>query len=57
MGSPTIAALFAQRVVVGIGELGVSNNPSIPLSTDARGSCVAVIAYDPVLKVGTGELN
>jgi len=52
MGSPTIAALFAQRVVVGVGDMGVSNNPQITLSTYALGSCVAVVAYDPVAKAG-----
>lgn len=52
MGSPTIAALFAQRVVVGIGELGVSNNPSITLSTYALGSCIGIVAYDPLMKAG-----
>jgi len=51
MGSPTIASLFAQRVVVGVGEMSVSNNPSITLSTYALGSCVAVVAYDPFAKV------
>jgi chemotaxis protein CheD len=52
MGSPTIAALFAQRVVVGVGDMGVSNNPQITLSTYALGSCVAIVAYDPLMKVG-----
>ena len=52
MGSPSIAALFAQRVVVGVGDMGVSNNPQITLSTYALGSCVAVVAYDPVAKAG-----
>lgn len=51
-GAPSIAALFAQRVVVGVGDLGVSNNPAITLSTYALGSCVAVVAYDPLLKLG-----
>lgn len=52
MGSPTIAALFAQRVVVGVGDMGVSNNVQITLSTYALGSCVAVVVYDPIAKVG-----
>src|SRR5690242_365262 len=52
MGSPTIAALFAQRVVVGVGDMGVSNNASFTLSTYALGSCVGVAAYDPLMKVG-----
>ena len=46
-GSPTIASLFAQRVVVGVGDLAVSNNNSTVLSTYALGSCICVIAYDP----------
>jgi chemotaxis protein CheD len=52
MGSPTIAALFAQRVVVGVGDMSVSNNPSITLSTYALGSCVGVAVYDPAARVG-----
>ncbi|MCX6954847.1 MAG: chemotaxis protein CheD [Verrucomicrobia bacterium] len=44
--------MFAQRVVVGVGDLGVSNNTSITLSTYALGSCVAVAVYDPVAKAG-----
>ncbi|HVU31951.1 MAG TPA: chemotaxis protein CheD [Opitutaceae bacterium] len=52
MGAPTISALFAQRVVVGVGDMGVSNNPQITLSTYALGSCVAVVVYDPFAKVG-----
>src|SRR5205814_227676 len=52
MGSPTIAAMFAQRVVVGVGDMSVSNNPSITLSTYALGSCVGIAAYDPVEKAG-----
>ncbi len=52
MGSPSISALFAQRVVVGVGDMGVSNNPQITLSTYALGSCVAVVVYDPVARAG-----
>src|SRR3954471_7007169 len=52
MGSPNIAALFAQRVVVGVGDMSVSNNPSITLSTYALGSCIGVAVYDPGVKVG-----
>lgn len=32
--------------------MGVSNNPSITVSTYALGSCVAVVAYDPQVKAG-----
>lgn len=48
----SIASLFAQRVVVGVGDMSVSNNPLITLSTYALGSCVAVVAYDPMVKAG-----
>ena len=51
-GSPTIASLFAQRVVVGVGDMAVSNNVSTVLSTYALGSCVGIIAYDPGVKCG-----
>src|SRR5882757_10055279 len=47
MASPSIASLFVQRVVVGVGDLGASNNAMLTLSTYALGSCVAVVAYDP----------
>lgn len=52
MASPTIASLFAQRVVVGVGDMSASNNPAITLSTYALGSCVAVLLYDPASKAG-----
>lgn len=52
MGAPSIAALFAQRVVIGVGDMSVSNNPSITLSTYALGSCVAVVVYDPAVQAG-----
>lgn len=51
-GSPTIASLFAQRVVVGVGDMGVSNNQLITLSTYALGSCVGVAVYDIGARVG-----
>jgi len=51
-GSPTIASLFAQRVVIGVGDLAASNNCSVTLSTYALGSCVGVVAYDPMAKAG-----
>lgn len=52
MSSPSIAAIFGQRVVIGVGDLSVSNNQSITLSTYALGSCVAVVAYDPIARAG-----
>jgi chemotaxis protein CheD len=51
-GSPTIAPLFAQRVVIGVGDLAVSNSTQDVLSTYALGSCIGVIAYDPAQKTG-----
>jgi chemotaxis protein CheD len=51
-GAPTIASLFAQRVVVGVGDVAVSNNPQVTLSTYALGSCIGVVAYDPVARTG-----
>lgn len=49
-GSPTIASLFAQRVVIGVGDMAVSNNAQVILSTYALGSCIGVVAYDPAVK-------
>ena len=52
MAAPTFASMFAQRVVIGVGDMAVSNNTQVTLSTYALGSCVGVVAYDPVVKVG-----
>lgn len=52
MGSPTIASIFAQRVVIGVGDMAVSNNAMVTLSTYALGSCIGVVAYDPAVRVG-----
>lgn len=46
-GSPTIEKLFTQRIVVGVGDMAVSNSSSMILSTYALGSCVGVVVYDP----------
>ncbi len=51
MPAPTLTG-FAHRVVVGIAELAVSNNPNAILTTYALGSCVGVAVYDPVIRVG-----
>jgi len=51
-GSPTIASLFAQRVVIGVGDVAASNSTSVTLSTYALGSCVAVVAYDALVHAG-----
>lgn len=49
-GSPSFAGLFVQRVVIGVGDMAVSNNAHSVLTTYALGSCVGVLAYDPVVK-------
>ncbi len=41
-----------QSLVVGIGDCVVSNNPEASLVTYALGSCIAVLIYDPLAKVG-----
>lgn len=50
--APSGHCLFAPRVIVGVGDIAVSNDPTVTLSTYALGSCVAVVAYDPFAKVG-----
>jgi len=52
MGATAIQNFFAQRVVIGVGDLSVANNPAITLSTYALGSCIAVLAYDPLAQAG-----
>jgi len=47
---PGLGSLFAQRVVVGVGDMAVSNNTNAILATYALGSCIGLIAYDPVTK-------
>ena len=53
-GSPafTRSASFAQRVVVGVGDMAVSNVEHVTLSTFALGSCVGIVVYDPVARAG-----
>jgi chemotaxis protein CheD len=52
MSASVPTSLFAQRVIIGVGDMAVSNNVNAILSTYALGSCIGVIAYDPVSKVG-----
>jgi chemotaxis protein CheD len=51
-GASTVAALFSQRVVVGVGDLAVSNSSQMILSTYALGSCIGLVAYDGFAKAG-----
>jgi chemotaxis protein CheD len=43
---------FVQRVVIGVGDLAVSNNLEVVLSTYALGSCIGVVAFDPAARAG-----
>jgi chemotaxis protein CheD len=49
--SPTAAAEVACRVVVGVGDLALSDRPGDLLVTYALGSCLGVCIYDPAAKV------
>ncbi len=40
------------RLIVGVGELIVTNLQDITVSTYALGACVALVGYEPKLKVG-----
>ncbi len=40
------------RIIVGIGEFAVSNDPAAAIVTHALGSCVAVCVWDPDATVG-----
>jgi len=42
----------SRRIIVGIGELAVSNDPDEVIVTHALGSCIAVCVFDPVASVG-----
>lgn len=47
-----IGKIFTQRVVIGVGDQAVSNNPNVVLSTYALGSCVGVVMFDAITSVG-----
>jgi chemotaxis protein CheD len=51
MPSPTLTG-FEHKVVVGIAEMAVSNNPNAVLTTYSLGSCLGISIYDPVVRVG-----
>ena len=51
-GLASISSIFAQRVVVGVGDMAVSNLGQVTISTYALGSCIGVVVYDPTLKAG-----
>ncbi len=41
-----------QTIVVGLGEMKVSSDPSAVLTCLGLGSCVSICAFDPISKVG-----
>ena len=43
---------MTQRLIVGVGDMAVSDDSMTTFSTYALGSCVGVVAYDPLKKVG-----
>jgi chemotaxis protein CheD len=38
--------------VVGVGDMAVSNNANMTISTYALGSCIGLVAYDPFVSAG-----
>ncbi len=40
------------KIIVGVADLRVSNDPAATLVTYALGSCIGVVIYDPAVKVG-----
>lgn len=40
------------QLTIGVADMKVSNDPNVSLITYALGSCIALIAYDPALKLG-----
>lgn len=51
-GSPKLENFYAQRIVVGVGDLAISNNPSVVLSSYALGSCIGIVGYNPETLAG-----
>jgi chemotaxis protein CheD len=51
MPSPSLSG-FEHRVIVGMAESVVSNNPDVTLATYSLGSCLGISIYDPVARVG-----
>ena len=43
---------FTLKSVVGVGDVAVSNNTTVTISTYALGSCVALVVYDSLVQAG-----
>ncbi len=52
MEAPVLPSLYPQHVVIGVGDMAVSNNTEAVMSTYALGSCIGLVGYDPLVKVG-----
>jgi len=46
------SAVKEEMIVVGMGEIAISKEPSSVLTCLGLGSCIALCAYDPVARVG-----
>lgn len=51
-GAPSLPNFFAQKAIVGVGDVAVSNNTTVTISTYALGSCVALVVYDSMVQAG-----
>ncbi len=51
MPSPSLTG-FEHKVVVGVGDMAISNNPDLTLVTYSLGSCLGIAIFDPVSRVG-----
>jgi chemotaxis protein CheD len=51
-GSLSIASAYTHRIVVGVGDMAVSGDTQVVLSTYALGSCVGIAAFDPINRSG-----
>lgn len=43
---------MGEKIIVGVGDLSVSNKPGVELVTYSLGSCIGVLIHDPVARVG-----
>jgi chemotaxis protein CheD len=49
---PPAASVCPKHVIIGVGDMAVSDDTDAVLSTYALGSCIGLVAYDPLAKVG-----
>jgi chemotaxis protein CheD len=52
MAAPFTVPLASPHLIIGVGDVAVSDDVQRVLSTYALGSCVGVVVYEPLLKVG-----